>query len=142
MVSILRNFFYTGLITALILLNPVQLRAQEAKSTGAFDETLTDMTIVLGAGAAGAILGLSTLSFADKPKDHYKNIAIGGALGIILGVGIVIFGQASKSQALVAELDYKKTPRESEVFFREEFFQKKIAEKYLAQTHFQYNFTF
>ena len=53
--------------------------------------------IVGGAGAAGAILGLSTLSFVEKPGDHLKNVVAGAAIGIIVGVGVVAYLQATKS---------------------------------------------
>jgi len=41
-------------------------------------------TIVF-AGLAGAILGLSTLSFYGRPQDKLSNIAIGFAVGVIAG---------------------------------------------------------
>ena len=59
---------------------------------------MRDAMTVVAMGAAGAILGLSTLSFVEEPKEHLKNIVVGGAIGIILGVGIVAWGQASKSR--------------------------------------------
>jgi hypothetical protein len=58
------------------------------------------MTVV-GGGLAGAVLGLSTLSFVDEPKDHTRNIIVGASLGIIFGVGYVAFSQASKTQDLI-----------------------------------------
>lgn len=67
---------------------------------GVFKETMMDMYIVAGAGAGGAILGLSTLSFVEEPSDHLKNIVVGGAIGIIIGVGVVAWRQASKSSQL------------------------------------------
>lgn len=64
------------------------------------DESLKDMTMVAGLGLGGAILGLSTLSFVEEPGDHLKNIVVGGAIGIIIGVGVVAFSQATKSKEL------------------------------------------
>ena len=58
---------------------------------------------VAGLGAFGAVLGLSTLSFVDEPGDHLKNIVTGGAIGIIIGVGLVAFNQATKSKDLYDE---------------------------------------
>ena len=60
--------------------------------------TTNDLMVVAGIGAAGAVLGLSTLSFVDKPGDHVKNIVVGAAVGIIIGVGVVAYSQANKSQ--------------------------------------------
>ena len=63
-----------------------------------FEQTMNDALVVAAAGGAGAILGLSTLSFVDKPKDHLKNIVVGGAVGVIVGVAAVAWMQANKSQ--------------------------------------------
>jgi hypothetical protein len=41
-------------------------------------------TIVF-AGLAGAVLGLSTLSFYGRPQDRLSNIAVGFAIGVIGG---------------------------------------------------------
>jgi hypothetical protein len=49
------------------------------------------------------VLGLSTLSFAKEPKNHLRNILVGGALGVIIGVGIVAFNQANASKSLLIE---------------------------------------
>lgn len=65
-----------------------------------FEQSMTDAYIVAGAGAGGALLGLSTLSFVEEPKDHLKNIIAGGAIGIIIGVGVVAWRQASMSADL------------------------------------------
>lgn len=70
----------------------------QAEEADILAETKQDMLVVAGLGGAGAILGLSTLSFVDEPKDHLKNIVVGGAIGVIIGVGVVAWMQASKSQ--------------------------------------------
>lgn len=134
----------TFIITAVILINPLQqVSAQDNNmSQGVLDESLADLTLVLAAGATGAILGLSTLSFADKPKDHTKNIAIGGAIGIVLGVGIAIFGQATKSQAVVTDVSEPLNSNSVESYARLEFAKQKVAESYLAQPTVGYNFSF
>ncbi|MBC76431.1 MAG: hypothetical protein CME64_10490 [Halobacteriovoraceae bacterium] len=76
-----------------------------AQSAGDVDELVTesknDLLVVVGGGLAGAILGLSTLSFVDEPKDHTKNILVGASLGIIAGVGYVAFSQANKSRDML-----------------------------------------
>ena len=40
---------------------------------------------IVFAGLAGAILGLSTLSFYGRPQDKLSNIAVGFAIGVIGG---------------------------------------------------------
>lgn len=76
-----------------------------------FEQTKNDALIVAAAGGAGAILGLSTLSFVSKPKDHLKNIVVGGAIGVIIGVAGVAWMQATKSQDAFkqqsASIDYE-----------------------------------
>ena len=62
--------------------------------------------IVFGTGLFGSILGLSTLSFVSEPSDHLNNVVIGGAWGIILGVGIVAYSQAEKSKDYYYENSY------------------------------------
>lgn len=60
-----------------------------------------DLLIVVGGGLAGAVLGLSTLSFVEEPKDHTRNIVVGAAVGIIAGVAYVAFNQANQSKQLI-----------------------------------------
>lgn len=52
-------------------------------------------TIVF-AGIAGAILGLSTLSFYGRPQDRLSNIAVGAAIGIIGGAFYTTYKAASE----------------------------------------------
>ncbi len=79
------------------------LLAQEANED--LDELVTDtkndLMIVVGGGLAGAVLGLSTLSFVEEPKKHTRNIIVGASIGIIAGVGFVAFSQANKTQDLL-----------------------------------------
>jgi hypothetical protein len=72
--------------------------AQDNGGGDVFEQSMSDIITVSALGGVGAILGLSTLSFVDEPKDHLKNIVVGGALGIIIGVGVVAFSQANKSR--------------------------------------------
>lgn len=58
--------------------------------------TQNDIILVGAAGAGGAILGLSTLSFVDKPSKHISNIWTGAALGVIAGVIFVAYNSAQK----------------------------------------------
>jgi hypothetical protein len=78
--------------------------AQDAAAAGSaggdddvFGESMQDLSIVGGMGVVGAVIGLSTLSFVDEPSDNFRNILVGGAIGIILGVGIVAYKQATKT---------------------------------------------
>jgi len=98
------------LLICCIALNMVITPSVMAQDDTSFvDDSIRDVAIIAGAGAGGAILGLSTLSFVEEPGDHLKNIVVGGAIGIIIGVGIVAYGQANKSKGLYenAKLDLK-----------------------------------
>jgi len=72
---------------------------------GIVDDTKQDILLVLGGGLAGAVLGLSTLSFVEEPKDHTRNILVGASIGIIAGVALVAFKQANKSRDLIYSTD-------------------------------------
>jgi len=58
--------------------------------------TQNDIFLVAGAGAGGALIGLSTLSFYDKPSKHISNVWTGAAIGIIAGVVFVAYSSAQK----------------------------------------------
>lgn len=97
---------YITIITFLMasLLGPQSLFAQEGGGdTSALQDSLTDVYIVTGTTLFGAIMGLSTLSFVDEPSEHLDNIVTGGAIGIIIGVGIVAMNQATKSKDMYLE---------------------------------------
>lgn len=136
----LKKIVAASVLTA-VLLNPAHLMAQDS---GVLDESIQDLYIVLGTGAAGAVLGLSTLSFADKPKSHLKNISIGAAIGIVLGVGIAIFSQASKSTQLITHDDSQTplTPMDVESMSRLEFSQERVADSYFNTPSVGFSFEF
>ncbi len=46
----------------------------------------------------GAVLGLSTLPFYEKPQDHTNNINIGALLGLLIGGGYVLH-QSSRTES-------------------------------------------
>lgn len=81
----------------LLVIQPTATLAKDEAPNGLVDDSIRDMSIVFGTGLAGAVLGLSTLSFVDEPSQHTKNIAVGGAIGIVIGVAAVVFYQASKT---------------------------------------------
>lgn len=65
--------------------------------------TQNDLMLVAGSGAAGAIIGLSTLSFVDKPSQHLANIWTGAAIGVIAGVIWVAYNSAQRGQEVLVE---------------------------------------
>jgi len=88
------------LIIFMLTLSTVVSPRVMAQDSTFVDESIGDISTVMAMGAGGAILGLSTLSFVEEPKDHLKNIVVGGSLGIIVGVAIVAWRQATKSKSL------------------------------------------
>lgn len=74
--------------------------------------TQNDLMLVGGAGVAGAILGLSTLSFVDKPSKHIANVWTGAAIGVIVGVIYVAYNSAQRGQEdLESSIDFKTSER-------------------------------
>ena len=105
--------------------------AQEGASTGVLGDSLRDLYTVAGVGVAGSILGLSTLSFVDEPGENLKNIVTGGAIGIILGVGIVAWKHASRSKDVYDSAGIKspRKPHRNDFFKGTELFAKSNIKK-------------
>ncbi|MES2527513.1 MAG: hypothetical protein V4598_10515 [Bdellovibrionota bacterium] len=83
-----------SLLLAFQLLNAVAF-AQDSEDD-IVKNTQNDILFVAGAGAAGAVLGLSTLSFVDKPSQHISNVWTGAAIGVIAGVIFVAYNSAQR----------------------------------------------
>lgn len=60
--------------------------------------TRRQMATIVFSGLAGAILGLSTLSFYGRPQDRLSNIAVGFALGIMAGAVRVTYGATTNPE--------------------------------------------
>ncbi|MCH2535536.1 MAG: hypothetical protein MK008_13925 [Bdellovibrionales bacterium] len=54
------------------------------------------LATIIFSGLAGAILGLSTLSFYGRPQDKLPNIAVGAAIGIIAGTVYTTYKAATE----------------------------------------------
>jgi hypothetical protein len=93
--------FNKALVVLLLLTLTFNAQAQDPGGEDVFDDHKNDLLIVVGGGLAGAILGLSTLSFVEEPKEHTRNILVGASLGIIAGVGYVAFNQANKQKSFM-----------------------------------------
>jgi hypothetical protein len=91
---LLNKIWILSLLSTLI----VQSSFAEDSMEGLVEDTKSDLLIVVGGGLAGAVLGLSTLSFVEEPKDHTRNILVGASIGVIAGVAYVAFSQANKSR--------------------------------------------
>lgn len=117
--------------------------AQE--ESGILKESISDLATVAGIGLGGAVLGLSTLSFTEEPRDHLKNILVGGAIGIIAGVGIVAWQQATKSKSVI-ESGSIESSEEFSTSRRIAWQKSQIQKTFQSQTKsipsFSYNFSF
>lgn len=92
------------IITLSVILLSEQLFAQAVNNDeDIFSESYTDLITVTALGLTGSILGLSTLSFYEEPWDNTKNILYGLSIGIIIGVAVVAFKHANKSQTYYFE---------------------------------------
>ena len=116
----------------------------EQTADNIIDDSLRDISLVIGSGAVGAILGLSTLSFVDKPSEHTKNIAVGGAIGIVFGVAVVIFSQATRSVYANSENQIQ-VPMNAEKYaslMRHEFPNEKVLKTQFPDPTIGYSFRF
>lgn len=96
------------------------------------NKTKRDVLTISGLGLGGAVLGLSTLAFFDEPKKHTKNIAIGGAVGIIIGVGIVAYSHATEGNTYYEEAYKENKPPEFNTSERLSWHQSKNEERELS----------
>lgn len=60
---------------------------------------------IVFAGLAGAVLGLSTLSFYGRPQDRLSNIAVGFAIGVIGGTMFSTYKAAAEPREFYGFLD-------------------------------------
>ena len=95
-------------IVCTVMLHPVSVMAQAAATGDSansilLEDSLADAYTVMGTTAAGAVLGLSTLSFVENPSDHLKRVVVAGAVGLIIGVAVIAFKTANTSSNMYLE---------------------------------------
>ena len=104
-----------SLLLAFQLLTAIAFAQEGNEDDDIVKNTQNDILFVAGAGAAGAIIGLSTLSFVDKPSQHISNVWTGAALGVIAGVVFVAYNSAQRGtedlQSDEASLDFNSSER-------------------------------
>jgi len=61
------------------------------------------LTTIVMAGLAGAILGLSTLSFYGRPQDRLANVPAGFAAGIIIGATYTTYKAATEPREFLSK---------------------------------------
>lgn len=95
----IKNVLFVFLLTLSFAYVPSAL-AQQQKPTGqsSFAGPKKQAATIILAGLGGAVLGLSTLSFYGRPQDYLVNIAIGAAVGVIVGTVYVTYKAASQPE--------------------------------------------
>ena len=93
------------LMTLILAMNPIH--AQEKSDEKSPLDLRNTMGTVLIAGLVGGVLGLSTLSFYDKPQDHIKNIFF-GAGGMMLVAAVLTTADVAEKGVPAAALLEKK----------------------------------
>ncbi len=76
-------------LMAIIFVISSRVQAQESSSTSS--STRHQVATIIYSGLAGAVLGLSTLSFYEEPQKNLNNISMGFALGLIVGTAYVTY---------------------------------------------------
>ena len=141
------------LIIALILCPLASLWAQApGENPGAnittedvLSASVRDFAIVGGTTGLGALIGASTLSFVDEPEDHLRRIIVGGSIGLILGVGIVAYFQATKGRDAYESYSSSHVgpdfgPREKLAWHRRHHRQLMAGQGSLSLLHHQFSF--
>lgn len=86
--------------------------------------------MILYTGLYGTVVGLSTLSFYKDPSAHKRNIAVGGALGLIAAVAIsTVLATKEDKQRIQTELLNQNTYGTTDVKANKEESKKSINKK-------------
>jgi hypothetical protein len=91
-----RVLIATCLSLSLGIATPAFAAAGGAKGENSAHGPRKQLSTIVLAGVAGAILGLSTLSFYGRPQDRLSNIAVGAAIGVIVGTVYTTFKAATE----------------------------------------------
>lgn len=81
---------------------------QGSNSAGTKSGPRRQITTIFLSGLAGAVLGLSTLSFRGRPQDHLGDIAIGFGVGAVVGTIYTTYDTATQPEKYYGDLDHLK----------------------------------
>jgi len=120
-----------AIFTFILIVMSANSFSQDAGEDELMLDHKNDLLVVVGGGLAGAVLGLSTLSFVEEPKDHTRNILVGASIGIIAGVAYVAFNQANKSKSLMLgpQEDASTNPRDFNTYARNSWHMNEVISK-------------
>lgn len=101
-----RILIATFLSFSIVFATPAAFAARQKENEISASRNKKSLQIIVFSGIAGAILGLSTLSFYGRPQDRLNNIAVGAAVGIITGTIYSTFKQATEPRDYYNLRDY------------------------------------
>lgn len=86
--------------------------AQSASKSGGTSpyDTRNTVGVILLSGLVGGVLGLSTLSFYDRPQDHIRNITLGAGIGVIASALFMTAAVATTPPPTASTLDWNLYP--------------------------------
>lgn len=92
----MRKIISLVMIVSLVLVTSISYAAPKGQNEMMTQGPRRHLGTIVLAGIAGAILGLSTLSFYGRPQDKLSNIAVGAAIGIIGGTMYTTYKAAAE----------------------------------------------
>jgi hypothetical protein len=95
---VIKILLLTSLIS-LSLASPAGYAQGATKISGPRKQLAT----IIFSGLAGAVLGLSTLSFYGRPQDRLANVPIGFAVGVIVGTGYTTYKAATSPRSFYGD---------------------------------------
>lgn len=119
------------LILSCVLLISSVSGAQTQTQTGR--NVKRNVAAVLFSSLGGAILGLSTLSFYGEPHEHANNITTGALIGLVAGVGYVVYDNTRPQQPQYEYSEFMQSERQRQI---------KMARAYSAPAMINMSFDF
>lgn len=105
-----RNLVAGILCLSLVIIAPLKVMGAEPNPKEKSNQVAVTgprkhLATIVFAGLAGAILGLSTLSFYGRPQDKLGNIAGGFAVGIFIGTIFTTYKAATEPKEFYSTRD-------------------------------------
>ncbi len=85
-----------SLATSLTFAPHAAAQRNKSQTSGGGGGASKHLSTIVFAGIAGAVLGLSTLSFYGRPQEKLSHIALGAAIGVIGGTMYTTFKAATE----------------------------------------------
>jgi hypothetical protein len=130
----------------ILLFSSLNLQAQDNGNQGQ-DSTVVEkygpsrqISTIVYMGLAGAVLGLSTLSFYGRPQDKLSNIPIGFGVGVVIGTIYMTYQAATDPDEFYRQSDYNYRPDLNEPLVQDLMVSDLIPQEQPIQ--FSYEWTF